>query len=42
LYAPLRTRGHNKEGRDNQPQVIIALAVTRDGQGWPKVPSGVA
>jgi len=28
LYAPLRKRGHNKEGRDNQPQVIIALAVT--------------
>src|SRR5664279_5609977 len=27
LYAPLRQRGHNKEGRDNQPQVIIALAV---------------
>jgi Transposase DDE domain len=31
LYAPLRRRGHNKESRDNQPQVIIALAVTRDG-----------
>jgi Transposase DDE domain len=31
LYAPLRRRGHNKEGRDNQPQVIVALAVTRDG-----------
>jgi Transposase DDE domain len=31
LYAPLRRRGHNKQGRDNQPQVIIALAVTRDG-----------
>src|SRR5580693_1138227 len=31
LYAPLRKRGHGKEGRDNQPQVIIALAVTRDG-----------
>jgi transposase len=31
LYAPLRRRGHNKAGRDNQPQVIIALAVTRDG-----------
>src|SRR5208282_4732940 len=27
LFAPLRRRGHNKEGRDNQPQVIIALAV---------------
>jgi hypothetical protein len=31
LYKPLRKRGHSKEGRDNQPQVIIALAVTRDG-----------
>src|SRR3984957_5576321 len=31
IYAPLRRRGHSKEGRDNQPQVIIALAVTRDG-----------
>jgi Transposase DDE domain len=31
LYAPLRQRGHSKEGRDNQPQVVIALAVTRDG-----------
>jgi hypothetical protein len=31
LYAPLRKRGHSKEGRDNQPQMIIALAVTRDG-----------
>src|ERR1700687_2365787 len=31
LLAPLRRRGHSKEGRDNQPQVIIALAVTRDG-----------
>ena len=31
LYAPLRRRGHNKEGRDNQPQVLVALAVTRDG-----------
>jgi hypothetical protein len=31
LYAPLRQRGHGKEGGDNQPQVIIALAVTRDG-----------
>src|SRR5580692_3069175 len=29
LYAPLRQRGHNKEGRDNQPQVIIALAQRR-------------
>ena len=31
LYAPLRQRGHSKEGRDGQPQVVIALAVTRDG-----------
>jgi len=31
LFAPLRRRGHSKEGRDNQPQVIVALAVTRDG-----------
>ena len=31
LYAPLRRRGHSKEGRDGSPQVIIALAVTRDG-----------
>ncbi len=30
-FAPLRKRGHSKEGRDHDPQVIIALAVTRDG-----------
>ncbi len=30
-FTPLRKRGHSKEGRDNDPQVIIALAVTRDG-----------
>jgi transposase len=41
-FAPLRKRGHSKEGRDPcgvrgphspawDPQVIIALAVTRDG-----------
>jgi hypothetical protein len=30
-FEPLRKRGHGKEGRDNDPQVIIALAVTRDG-----------
>jgi hypothetical protein len=30
-FAPLRKRGHSKEGRDNDPQVTIALAVTRDG-----------
>ncbi len=26
-----RKRGHNKEGRDGNPQVVVALAVTRDG-----------
>jgi hypothetical protein len=30
-FAPLRKRGHSKEGRDNDPQVVVALAVTRDG-----------
>ena len=30
-FAPLRKRGHSKEGRDSDPQVIIALAVSRDG-----------
>ena len=30
-FAPLRKRGHSKEGRDNDPQVVIALAVTREG-----------
>src|SRR5918911_2975620 len=30
-FEPLRRRGHSKEGRDNDPQVVIALAVTRDG-----------
>ena len=27
----MRRRGHSKEGRDHDPQVVIALAVTRDG-----------
>ena len=27
----MRRRGHSKEGRDNDPQVVIALAVTREG-----------
>jgi len=27
----LRKRGHNKEGRDNNPQVVVGLALTRDG-----------
>ena len=31
LFAPLRQRGHSKEGRDANPQVVIAMAVTRDG-----------
>ena len=30
-FEPLRRRGHSKEGRDHDPQVVIALAVTRDG-----------
>src|SRR5437764_1944555 len=30
-FEPLRKRGHSKEGRDNGPQVVIALAVARDG-----------
>src|SRR3954452_13007886 len=30
-FEPLRRRGHSKEGRDTDPQVVIALAVTRDG-----------
>lgn len=28
---PLRKRGHNKEGRDGNPQVVVGLALTRDG-----------
>jgi hypothetical protein len=28
---PLRKRGHSKESRDEQPQVIVGLALTRDG-----------
>ena len=28
---PLRKRGYNKEGRGNQPQVVVGLALTRDG-----------
>src|SRR4051794_41933098 len=30
-FEPLRRRGHSKEGRDNDPQGVIALAVTREG-----------
>src|ERR687885_214193 len=28
---PLRQRGYNKEGRGNQPQIVVGLALTRDG-----------
>jgi hypothetical protein len=31
LFAPLRQRGHSKDSHDADPQVVIALAVTRDG-----------
>jgi transposase len=27
----LRKRGHSKDGRDNHPQVVVGLALTRDG-----------
>ena len=30
-YPTLRRRGRSKKGRDNQPTVTVALAVTRDG-----------
>src|ERR1700678_1094660 len=30
-YGPLRKRGHSKNGRGDAPQVVIGLAVTRDG-----------
>ena len=30
-YAPLRERGHSKNGRGDAPQIVIGLAVTRDG-----------
>ena len=30
-YPPLRKRGKSKNGRDDAPQIIIGLAVTRDG-----------
>jgi hypothetical protein len=30
-FEPLRRRGHSEEGRDNDPRVVIALAVSRDG-----------
>ena len=30
-YAALRKRGHAKNGRDDVPQIVVGLAVTRDG-----------
>jgi hypothetical protein len=30
-YGPLRKRGHSKNGRGDAPQIVIGLAVTRDG-----------
>jgi transposase len=30
-YEPLRKRGHSKNGRDDAPQIVVGLAVTRDG-----------
>jgi len=29
--APLRKRGHSKNGRGDAPQIVVGLAVTRDG-----------
>jgi hypothetical protein len=31
IYEPLRKRGHAKNGRDDAPQIVVGLAVTRDG-----------
>ena len=30
-YGPMRKRGHSKNGRGDAPQIVIGLAVTRDG-----------
>lgn len=30
-FEPLRKRGHSKNGRDDAPQIVVGLAVTRDG-----------
>jgi len=30
-YPALRRRGHSKEHRDHEPQIVVGLAVTRDG-----------
>jgi hypothetical protein len=31
MYQPLRKRGYSKNGREDAPQVVVGLAVTRDG-----------
>ncbi len=31
LYEPLRKRGKSKNGRSDAPQIVVGLAVTRDG-----------
>jgi Transposase DDE domain len=31
VYPPLRQRGYSKNGRDDAPQIVVGLAVTRDG-----------
>lgn len=31
VYEPLRKRGHSKNGREDAPQIVVGLAVTRDG-----------
>jgi hypothetical protein len=30
-FEPLRKRGHSKNGRSDAPQIVVGLAVTRDG-----------
>lgn len=30
-YEPLRKRGHSKNGRGDAPQIVVGLAITRDG-----------
>ena len=30
-YPPLRRRGYSKNGREDAPQIVVGLAVTRDG-----------
>jgi transposase len=30
-YEPLRKRGYSKNGREDAPQIVVGLAVTRDG-----------